>query len=377
MKTTILKENLKKGLNIVEKVTGKNLSLPILDNILLKTEGNFLKLSATDLEIGINFWLLAKTEKQGEILVPGKFFNNFIELLNIKQIALEIKNKKNNILNIEYKNQLSQIKGSNIENFPIIPTIEKKEFIEIDGLIFYKALTSVIEVVSFSQNHPEISGIFISFQKNLINIVGTDGSRLSEKKIYIKNKLEKEYSIIVPLKTIQELIYILNFKKDKLRIYFSQNQVLFEFLMEETNHPLIQVISHLISGEYPNYQEVIPTKYKTQIILPKDEFINQIKTASLFTKETNDIKLKIKPQNQEIEIFSQSAQFGENKSIIKGQIKGEKIEILFNWKFIINGLSNIEGPEVIFELNGIDGPGVLKPLKDQSYIYILMPIKSP
>ena len=377
MKTTILKENLKKGLNIVEKITGKNLNLPILNNILLKTEGNFLKLSTTDLEIGIKFWLLAKTEEQGEILIPAKFFNNFIELLNIKQVILEVKNKKENILNIKYKNQLSQIKGDKIEEFPIIPNIEKKEFIEINGLIFYKALISVVDVVNFSQNHPEISGVFISFQKNLINIVGTDGSRLSEKKIYIKNKLEREYSIIIPLKTIQELIYILNIKKDKLKIYFSQNQILFEFLMEETKHPLIHVFSRLISGEYPNYQEVIPKKYKTQIILSKDEFLNQIKTASLFTGETNDIKIKINPKNQEIEIFSQSAQFGENKSTIKGQIKGEKIEVLFNWRFMINGLSNIEGSEVIFEINGTDGPGVLKPLKNQDYIYILMPIKIP
>ena len=377
MKTTILKENLKKGLDIVEKITGKNLNLAILNNVLLKTEENFLKLSTTDLEIGINFWLLAKTEKQGKILIPAKFFNNFIELLNTKQIILEIKDKKNNILNIEYKNQSSQIKGDNIEDFPIIPNIEKKEFVEIDGPIFYKALVSVAEVVSFSQNHPEISGVFISFQKNLINIVGTDSSRLSEKKIYIKNKLEKEYSVIIPLKTIQELIYILSFKKDKLKIYFSQNQILFEFLMEETEHPLIQIISRLISGEYPNYQEVIPKTYKTQIILPKDEFLNQIKTAGLFTGGTNDIKIKIEPKNQEIEIFSQSAQYGENKSIIKGQVKGEKIEILFNWRFIINGLSNIEGTEVIFELNGVDAPGVLKPLKDQSYLYILMPIKLP
>ncbi len=376
MKTTILKESLKKGLNIVEKITSKNLNLPILNNVLLKTEGSFLKLSTTDLEIGINFWLLAKTEKQGEILIPAKFFNSFIELLNIKQIILEIKNKEN-ILNIKYENQLSQIKGDKREDFPIIPVIEKKEFIEIDGLIFYKALSSVIEVVNFSQNHPELSGIFISFQKDLINIVGTDGSRLSEKKIYIKNKLKKEYSIIIPLKTIQELIYILNIKKDKLKIYFSQNQILFEFLMEETNHPSIQIISRLISGEYPNYQEVIPKKYKTQIILPKDEFLNQIKTASLFTGETNDIKIKVDPKTQEIEIFSQNTLFGENRSTIKGEIKGEKIEILFNWRFIINGLINIEGPEIIFELNGTDGPGVLKSLKDQSYLYILMPIKLP
>lgn len=146
--------------------------------------------------------------------------------------------------------------------------------------------------------------------------------------------------------------------------------------MEELKHPQFQIVSRLIEGEYPNYQEIIPQGFKTQIILPREEFLNQIKIASLFSGKINEVKIGADPSREIIEIFSQSPEFGENKSQIKGKIKGEKVEVSFNWKFLQDGLANIKSAEIIFEINNESGPGVLKPVGDSSYIYIVMPVKS-
>lgn len=373
MKLLILQEKLKEGLKIIERISVKSLTLPILNNTLLKTEKNFLNLSATDLEIGINWWALAKIEKEGEIVLPIRVLSNFFDLLPNKQISLE---KKDQYLIIESENFKTQIKGFSNEDFPIIPQISKEDFIELEINPFCQSLGQVVDIVISSQARPEISGVYFSFQKNIVKITATDSFRLSEKTLPLEKNLEKEISFILPQKTVREIMNIFNEKEGKLKIYFSPNQVLFENQMVETPHPQIQLISKLIEGEYPAYQEIIPKKYQTQIILNKQDFLNQIKLASLFSGKINEVKLKIFPKKSEVEILSQNPELGEHHSILKGKINGEPLEISFNYKFLLDGLLNIKTPEVSFELSKEEGPAILKPVNDPSYIYVVMPIKT-
>ena len=374
MKILILKENFLNGLNIINRATSKSITLPILNNILLSTEKNFLKLSATDLELGIKYWTLVKVEKEGGIAVPAKFILNLISFIPDQKINLEV---KNNILYIEGKNYKSQIKGLNPEEFPIIPEVKSDKFLEINGQVLSEGLSQVIDTASPSQTRPEIAGIYFSLSKGLIEIVATDSFRLAEKKIVLsKFSLDQPFSLIVLQKTIREVINTFGEKAEKLKIYFSPNQIMFESKMTEINHPQIQIVSRLIEGEYPNYKEIIPKEFKSQLVLQKLDFLNQIKTASLFSGKINEIKLKIDPSQEIVEIFSQNPDLGQSKSQIKGKIKGEKAEISFNYRFLIGGLSNIKSKEVMLELNGEDGPGVLKPVGEEDFIYVVMPIKS-
>lgn len=375
MKVSILQEKLKEGLQIVERICSKSISLPILNNILLKTEKNFLILETTDLEIGVRYQMLSKTEKEGTTVVPSRLFSSFINFLPQKPIYLT---SQDQILSIECENHKTKIKSFNSEEFPILPKITEGESISINIQDFCQSLSQVVDFPALSTTKPEISGVFFSFQKDLIVIAATDTFRLGEKRVFLKKptSLTKEYSFILPQKTTRELINIFGTKKGEIKIYFSPNQVLFEILMEEIPQPQIQLISRLIEGDYPNYQEIIPKKFDTQIVLSKNEFLNQIKIASLFGGKTNEIKLKVDPKDQKIEFFSQSPDLGEHQSYLSGKIKGEVIEVSFNYKFLIDGLLNIKSSQIIFELNGEDKPGVLKPVDDSSYIYIVMPIKS-
>ena len=375
MRLLILQEKLKEGLNIIEKISSKSLTLPILNNVLLSTEKNFLNLTATDLEIGINWWILTKIEKEGKITIPSRLFLNFINLLPNKKIKLEVQN--NNLL-IECENYKTQIKGISAEDFPIIPKIDQGESVLIKSASLCQGLAQVVDIPVLSTTKPEISGVYFVFNKNLITLATTDSFRLGEKRIFLKDNfsLKKEYSFILPQKTAKEIINIFREKDAEIRVYFSTNQVMFEYLMPETKHSQAQLVSRLIEGEYPNYQEIIPKKYTTQLRVDRMEFLNQIKTASLFSGKINEIKIKADPKDNKIEIFSQSAEIGEYQSEVRGKVKGEPVNISFNHRFLLDGFLNIKSSEVIFELNNESGPGVLKPVGDDSYIYVVMPIKT-
>ena len=375
MKLQILQEKIKQGLNITERISSKSLTLPILNNTLISTEGNFLNLSATDLEIGIKWWSLVKVEKEGNIAIPSRLLLNFINLLPNKKINILI---KDDVLNIECDNYKTKIKGFTSEEFPLIPKIKKEEYVSVRSLNFCKNLTQLVDIAVPSTTRPEISGVYFNFQENSITAAATDSFRLGEKKISLTNQslINKQQSLIVPQKTVKEIINIFGEKDQELRIYFSPNQIMFESLMQETDHEEVQVISRLIEGKYPNYQEIIPKKSTTQIILNKDSFINQIRTASLFSGKTNEVKLIINSKKKEVKILSQSSEIGEHQSLILGKIEGMDLEISFNYKFLLDGLSKIKSSEVVLELSGDSGPGVLRPVGDNTYLYVVMPIKS-
>lgn len=373
MKLLILSNNLKEGVEVTSRLTQKSISLPILSNILLQTEKNFLKISSTDLEIGIKFWSLAKIEREGQITIPGKILFNLISSLSEEKILLET---KDSILKIQGENFETKILGQEAQDYPIIPEL-KDSFIEIDNSTFIQALSLVADITAITQIRPELSGVYLVFEKDKIIMAASDSFRLAEKQIIFQEEnsgLEKQ-AIILPQKTARELINILGEKEGKLKIYFSSNQVMFEIEIPETSHPQVQITSRLIEGSYPNYKEIIPQQFQTQIILNRSEFLDQIKRASLFTGKINEIQLQILPKKGQIEIFSQNPELGEQKSLLFGKIEGEKLKISFNYRFLMDGLLKIKTPEVIFQLSSEEGPALLKSIDDETYFYIVMPIK--
>jgi len=376
MKLIILKDVLKKGVATVEKISQKVLTLPILQNILFETEKNFLKLSTTNLESGIIWWGLSKTEKEGQICIPTKLFSNFLNFLPQKPIKIETEEMENQIMDLECENYKTKIKGFNVEDFPIIPQIKDGEFITIKTEQFCGALAKIINIPSPSMTRPEISGIFLQFQNDLIKLVATDSFRLAEEKIFTKNNILKEYSLILPQTTAREIVSVFTEKKGDLKIYLSANQIFFEYMMEEVDHPQIQFTSRLVEGEYPNYQEIIPKKYGTRLILQKEEFLNQIKTASFFSGKINEIKMKVEPKNKKIEIFSQNPDLGEYRSELKGKVEGKELAISFNHRFLVDGINEIKTKELVLEFTGGEGAAALKPLDEEEYLYIIMPIKA-
>lgn len=373
MKLTILTHELKKGLNYTERLTGKNLTLPILNNVLIEALPNFLKISSTDLETGIEWWGLCKTEEEGKITIPAKILTQVIN--NISDEKIEIENK-NDTLFIKTKTFKTQIKGYTSDDFPIIPQFSKEDFIEINAQELKDGLIDVVDIASMSQIRPEISGIYFVFKKDLVNLVATDSFRLVERTLQsnsYKNSFNDEIKFILSQKTTKEVINILQENTGSVKIYYSESQILFETNLNEVDHPEINLISRQIEGNYPAYKEIIPKEYKTRIIVDKDFLTKQIKLAGLFAGKINEIKIKNDDKN--LEILSQDLELGENSSILEAKIEGEPVEISFNYKFILDGVSRVKTKNAILELQGASGAGVIKAEEGVDYIYVVMPIK--
>jgi len=375
MKLTLLTQNLKNAVNFVSRLTQKSISLPILNNILIKTDSNLLELTATNLEIGIQCWVLSKIDKGGQIAIPSKILNSLLNSLPSKEDKLDLE-LKDSYLFLKGKSFSAKIIGNNANDFPVIPKVSEK-FCKIDSNVLSEGLSQVVDFVSLNQIKPELFGVFINFSPQLIIMTASDSFRLAEKRFFLNDKIDKkEKSIILPQKTAKELILVLeNSEAKECEIFLSENQAMFEFKSEFLGLSRIRITSQLIEGSFPNYQEIIPKKIQTRVIFNKEEFLENLKIASSFIGKTNEINLTINPENKKVIVFSQNSDIGDYQSDFPAKIEGEKIKISFNYRFLLEGILKIKSKEVIFDLSGRETPALLKPVGSDDYFYIVMPFK--
>ncbi|PIU98467.1 DNA polymerase III subunit beta [Candidatus Wolfebacteria bacterium CG03_land_8_20_14_0_80_40_12] len=373
MKIIILKNYLKIGLEVVGGVINENTNttLPILKNFLIETIDNKIRLSTTNLELAVTYFVPGKIIENGSLTIPFSIFNSIINNLWVDRINLEV--EENNLI-IKTDNYQAKIQGIKKDEFPILPQIkEKNNFFKISVSIFKKALLSLISAAQFSEIKPELNGVLFDFQLNFLKLAATDSFRLAEKTIIntqFESNLEQGFKAIIPLKTIQEITKALKEKNDdKLDIYFDQSQI---FLRNEN----IEIISRLVNNNFPDYQSIIPQSFETEIVLGKEQLINAIKLTSSFTDKLNEVKILIKEKSKNIEIRSSNQVVGENQYLIPAKISGRPLEIIFNWRFILDGIKNLESENVFIGFNGDNKPALIKPPADISYFYILMPVKS-
>lgn len=373
MKFITIKENLKQGLAIVSHLTTKNINLPILNNILIKAKKEGIELISTNLEISINHFLRGKIDKEGEFTVDSRIINEYISLFPDDKVEIETTDDE---LKIKSKNYKTKIKGQLSNDFPVLPKNEEKEYFNVKIIDFKNALSNVIFSVANNDNRVELSGVLFSFKNGLLTLVGTDSYRLAEKNIKYEADNNNDKSVIVPAKTIQELIRILNnFKfeeqlenNDNIKISLTENQIFFSF--GSTN-----LTSRIIIGNYPDYKQIIPQKEKTLIIINKDSLIKAVKTAGLFSKTgINDIGLNFSG-NKTI-ISSSSSQTGENFVELESDNKGEDNEIFVNYKYLLEGLNNINSETIVIKIIDNNTPCLLQTEKNEdNFLYLVMPIR--
>jgi DNA polymerase-3 subunit beta len=377
MKIISLQENLKKGISVVSHITSKNINLPILNNILIKASEEGIDLIATNLEIGIIHNVRGKIEKPGEITVDDKIINEYINFLPQEKISFEVKNEE---IKIECNNYKTKIKGESAKEFPLLPELEEANILTVSLIEFKKALSQIVFAVSKSESRIELSGVLFDIKDKKLSIVATDSYRLAEKIIEInieKNKnLEELDKIIVPAKTAQEVLRIvsnlsddLNSSEKNIKLYINENQIVFE--LDDS-----KIISRLISGQYPDYKQIIPNKKETEIIVSRQEIVRAIKASSIFSKNgINDINININSEKKTITISSLSSQTGESIINLNGEIKGKDNDITLNYKYLLDGLNNINSDNVVINIVDANTPCVIKSEDKDTYLYIVMPIK--
>ena len=377
MNLSILKENLKQGLFVVSHLAGKNVNLPILNNILVDVKKEGVRLVTTNLEIGITNSLRGKVEKEGSFTVDSKIFSDYINLLPNKKIDLI---NEDGFLNVVCENYKTKIKTEGAEDYPLIPQIEKKNAKSAKIKDFKKALSKVVFAVSNNESRMELSGVLFVFNKNKLTLAATDSYRLAEKEIEIKNEeavdvKQEEKKIIVPAKTIQEVLRVLSGfdqateDKGEITFYINDNQIL--FTVDGT-----ELISRLIEGQYPDYRQIIPNSNKTSAIVSRSELVRAIKTSALFSKTgINDINLDFPEGKNQIIVSAASGNAGENIATVEAETRGVDNSTIINYQYLLDGLNNIDEDNVKIEVIDGNTPCLIRPLNEKGYVYIIMPIK--
>lgn len=373
MKSTVLKDSLRNGLSVVERTAAKSSSLPILGNILVSAVKNSIELAATDLEVGIRYKILAKNEKEGSCVLQTRSLSQFIALLPENQVVLAARDTG---LAIESKAQQALLRTLPAEDFPIIPTFKEGDSgVEVETRPFFEGMGRVVGMVGQTQARPEISGVFISFSQQTCVLAATDSFRLAEQTLSFSKAQPLQTTCILPAKTARELVAVLGEEQGKTTIYVSPSQAVFDYSPEQPGKPAVQVVSRLIEGEYPQYQDIIPKDFMARIVVDKNAFVNQLKAAAIFTGKLNDVRLSVDQKKKGLVLVSKSADVGEHTSFISAQTQGRDIETSFNWKFLLDGVLHIKEDEIELGLSGPESPALLKSARAGGYLYVLMPLK--
>ncbi|MDD3679260.1 MAG: DNA polymerase III subunit beta [Candidatus Shapirobacteria bacterium] len=365
MKAIILQENLSRGLSITNRFVSSRPQLPILNSIALQAEKNRFKISATNLEVGVNYYCGAKIEEEGSVTVLSKTFSDFASSLPAEKVILTT--KKDNLI-VVCGNYRASLPTNTIGDFPKIPTkVDKK--ISFPYQKFIEAIKSVVFAASNDDSRPVLSGINFRFSQQNCLLSATDGYRLSFKKI----KLDKKYSdleFIIPSMVLTELIRIKSEKElsvFELGLANEEKQAVF-FL------PDLEFSSRLLEGEYPDIKKVIPKEKDTTVVVDREELLGAIRTAAIFARESANI-VRLEIAGNKIKILANAPSLGENTSRIEAKIDGKNQRVAFNFRFLIDLLVNLDGQQVIIELQESLKPVVFKNIKDKTFLHIIMPVR--
>jgi len=372
MKVITLQENLNKGLSLVSRVVSSKAQLPILSNILLATDKGRLKLSATNLETGINYWLGAKIEKEGAISVPAKTLTEFVSLLPPEKVQLEVKDSTLNIISGSYSANLVGLPAS---EFPVVPSLKEEKTFSFSPEELLKGISQTIFAASQDEGRPVLTGVLFQLKDEDLILVATDGYRLSFRKMRagknLKEVKEFQRGLIIPARVLGELEKIIGGSQQKeeisLAITSSSNQIIFVT-------PEAEIVSRLIEGSFPEFEKIIPEKWETKVVLEKESFLRAVRTASIFARESANI-VKFKIQGSKFKISANAPQVGDNLIELETKQEGEENSIAFNSRFILDFLNSTQANEISFEMTTSLNPGIFRPVGDSSYFHIIMPVR--
>ncbi len=356
-------EEIKNKILQVERITGKNLTLPVLNSILLIASGKSLKLRATNLSLGIEVEIPAKIEEEGMVAISGSVLSGiFSNVFQNENVFLE--NVDGNLL-IKTKKSKIKLKGQSHDDFPTIPRVVGTSF-EIESKKLIDGIKSVYYSSSVSDIKPEISSVFIHTNEENLVFVSTDSFRLAEKKIKSKGVPEIQ-GILIPFKNISEILRVFGENSSVITVCFNKNQISF-------SSDDIYLTSRVIDGVFPDYRQIIPKTSTTNAVLLKQDLLSALKLSNIFSDKFNQVNLKVTPKEKVFELSSNNNDIGENKTYLDAALTGESIELGFNYKYFLDCFQSINTDSISIKFSGASSPLVVSPVSDTSFTYLIMPM---
>jgi DNA polymerase-3 subunit beta len=375
MKAIVLQENLARGLNIVSRAVAPRSTLPVLGNVLLATDEGRLRLSATNLEMAITCWIGARIEEEGSTTVPARTFSDLVSTLPGDQVLLTL-DVQTQTLNVRCGPSNTDIKCIDAQEFPPLPAPELDEAISLNVLDFKEMVHQVSFAASTDEARPVLQGVLIQVEGEQITMAAADGFRLSVRRAQLSHPALRAVSVIVPARALNELARIISDGSNELLMLVppGRNQVVFRC-------GDVELVSQLIEGTYPDYQSIIPRSYQTRVIASTAAMLKACKQAEIFAREgINETRLNIKPAADaalpgQIEVTAFSEETGKNETVVDASVEGKGLLIAFNVKFLREALEVIKTPNVAFEMNTPQTPGVIRPVGGEDFVHVVMPMR--
>jgi DNA polymerase-3 subunit beta len=365
MLLTCPQADLIKALTTASKAVNLNNTLPVLNNILLKAEGRTLTFAATNLEIAITTKIKAEIKNEGSLTVPARLITSYVGLLAAGDV--ELTNQDGLELQVRSKKSKTKIKGISSDEFPLIPQVKRENSLQVLAADLLSAIDQVAFAAARDMVRPVLAGVALRVTPTELRFAATDSYRLSEKMLTPLKAPADELSLIVPVRTLQELARILEPEQEPVTIDISGTQIL--FLYRD-----VELASRLIEGSYPDYTPIIPKTHTTKITVVTSELINAVKRVSLFAKESHSIKLAVNAERK-LEIYSDATQIGEERAEVEATIEGVENAVALNSNYLLEGLSALGGTETVIELGEKTAPVIFRPGKGKGYLHLIMPLK--
>jgi DNA polymerase-3 subunit beta len=371
MKATVSQQQLAHGLGMVARAVSPRSTLPVLANVLVATDEGRLRLSATNLELGITCWIGAQIVEDGAITVPARTFADLINKLPNDQVILNL-NARTNSLNVRCGGSTTDIKGIDAQEFPPMPVPEMAKGMALNVSDFKEMIQQVAFSASSDEARPALQGVLMSVEASQITLAATDGFRISVKTAPLLNPVAP-MKVIIPARALSELARIASDGDDAVTMVIpdGRGQVIFHLKNSE-------LVSQLIDGNFPPYNAIVPRSFKTHTILSTAAFLKACEQAEIIAREGNNvIRLTVTPHSDgpgQIEISANSEQAGNSEVVVDATIDGPGVVIAFNVRFLREVLGVIKSPNVTLETNANNTPGLIRPVGDESYLHVIMPM---
>ena len=365
-----MQENLARGLSIVSRAVSSRSTLPVLANVLLKTEDAGLKLTATNLEIGITYWVPGKVDEDGTITVPAKLLTDLVNSLPAGD-KVELELTAGDTLHVKAGRFQTHIKGIDADEFPAIQTAGERPTTRIAQNVLRRALAEVAFAAASDEARPILTGVLARFEGDQLTLAAADNYRIAVKTVAVLDAVP-ETSVVIPARALNELARVLADVDDPVEVVLAggRNQVLFHL-------EGIDLVSRLIDGQFPNYQQVMPQSHATRAVLDREELLRAVRPAALIAHESaNIVKLQIGGDEEPGITVSANAEVGDHVGQVEASVEGDSTTIAFNARYLADVLTNVTAEQFALELNGPLSPGVFKPIGDDQYVHVVMPVRT-
>ena len=374
MKVIVLQENLARGLGIVSRAVSPRSTLPVLANILIATDEGRLRLSATNLEMGITCWIAARIEGEGSTTVPSRTLADLVNTLPGDQVALYL-DASTQTLNVRSGTSTNDIKGIDAQEFPPMPVPDMEGAVQLNVVDFKEMIHQVAFSASTDEARPVLMGVLVTVDGDKITMAAADGFRLSVRSATLSAAAQQPVNIIVPARALNELARIASDGEETISMVVPKGRGQVVFRVKDA-----ELVSQLIDGTFPDYQQIIPRSYKSRTLVSTASLLKACKQAEIFAREGSNVaRLDIKAaqgemEPSEVEISATSEETGKNETIVEATVDGSGVLIAFNVKYLREALEVIRTPNVALETSAANAPGVVRPVGEDDFIHVIMPM---